>query len=100
MNWLQLNQQAHPNNLLKRLGNYLDWQDIKRKLEDVYSPIAMDVHVSSDLHCKQRPDETLQEYIQKFTDLNEKLMGIDPANITNHFIIFLFTKNLYNKSIG
>ena len=24
--------------MLKRLGNKIDWQDIKRKLEEVYSP--------------------------------------------------------------
>ena len=34
-----------------------------------------------------------------FTDLPEKAMGIDPANITNHVIIFLFIKALYNKDI-
>ena len=55
--------------------------------------------MASDLHHKQRPDETLQEYIQNFTDLTEKAMGIDPGKITKHVIIFLFTKNLYNKDI-
>ena len=75
-----------PYKMLERLGNDLDWYDIKRKLKEVYS--------SSDLHHKQRPDETLQEYIQKFTNLTEKAMGIDPANITDQVIIFLFIKNL------
>ena len=40
--------------------------NIKRKLEELYSPIATELHVAIDLHCKQRPDETLQKYIQKF----------------------------------
>ena len=40
----------------------------------------MESHAASNLHCKQRPDETLQEYIQKFMDLTEKAMGSDPAN--------------------
>ena len=57
-------------------------------------PIATEVHAASDLHCKQRPDETLQEYIQTFTDLTEKAMETNPANITNRVVIFLFIKNL------
>ena len=32
-------------------------------------------------------------------DLTKKTIGIDPANITNHVIILLFIKNLYNKDI-
>ena len=47
--------------MLKRLGNDLDWHEIKRKLEEVYSAIATEVHTASDLHHKQRTDETLQE---------------------------------------
>ena len=58
--------------MFNKLCNNIDWQDIKRKLEEVYSPIAMGVHAASDLHCKQRPDETLQEYIQNFTDLTKR----------------------------
>ena len=57
--------------MLKRLGNDIDWHEIKTKLV-VYSPIATEVHAASDAHCKQQPDETLQECIQNFTDLTEK----------------------------
>ena len=64
----------------------------------MYSTIATKVHTSSDLHRKQRPDETLQEYIQNFTDLTEKPICVDQA-ITNQVIIFLFIKNLYDKDI-
>ena len=54
----------------------------------------------SDFNWKQRPDETLQEHVQNFTDLTEKkTIGIDPANITNYVIIFLFIKKLYDKDI-
>ena len=37
----------------KRLGNDLDWHEIKRKLEEMYSLIATKVHAMSDLHHKQ-----------------------------------------------
>ena len=60
--------------------------------------MVIEVHVVSDLHWKQRPDETWQEYIH-FTNLTEKAMGINPANITNCVIILFFIKNVYNKDI-
>ena len=35
------------------MGNDLSCQDIKKKLEEVYSPIVTEVHAASDLHRKQ-----------------------------------------------
>ena len=46
-----------PYKILKRMGNDLSWQEIKWKLEEVYSVIAMDVHTPSELHRKQQSDE-------------------------------------------
>ena len=46
------------------------------ELGEVFFPIATKVHTASDLHHKQRPDETLQEYIQNFTDLTKKYEGL------------------------
>ena len=43
----------------------------------MYSLIATKAPAASDLHCKQWPDETLQEYIKNFTDLTEKALGTD-----------------------
>ena len=61
-----------PYKVLKRTCNNVTWQDIERKLEDVYASIPMEGHTVRDLHRKQRPDEILQEYIHHFTDLTEK----------------------------
>ena len=36
-----------PYKMLKQLGNNTDWQDIERKLEDMYFPITMEVHTAS-----------------------------------------------------
>ena len=88
-----------PYKVSKRMVNDLSWQKNKWKLEEVFSQIATEVHAASDLHKKQWPDETLQEYIQHFTDLVEKAMWADPANIKNRVIIFLFMKKLYNCDI-
>ena len=53
-----------PYKVLKGIGNNANWPDIKRKLEEVYSPIATAVQAASDLLRKQIPDVTLQKYIQ------------------------------------
>ena len=50
--------------MLKRIGRDINWQDIQKTLEEVYSPIATEVHASSDLHQKQWLDKILQEYIK------------------------------------
>ena len=51
-----------PYKMLKMLANDLDWLEIKRKLEEIYSPIATKVNATSNLHHRQQPDETLQVY--------------------------------------
>ena len=84
---------GNPYKMLKRLGNDIDQDIIKRKMEEVYSPIATKVHATSDLHHKPRPDKALQEHIQNFTNLTEKAMRTDPANITNRVKKFLLVKN-------
>ena len=61
--------------MLKRMGKDRNWQDIKKKMEEVYSPIGTEVLVASDLHGKQRPDKTLQECKQNFTDSTTKGHG-------------------------
>ena len=85
--------------MLQTMGRARRWHEIRKKLEVLYLFIATDIHGVNDLHRKQCPDGTLQEYIQNFTDLTNKAMGINPANIKNRAIIFLFIKNLYNKDI-
>ena len=39
-----------PYNLLKRIGKDTSCQEVKRKLEEVYSPTVMEVHTASNLH--------------------------------------------------
>ena len=42
-----------PYKMLKRMDGARSWPVIKKTLEEVYSPIATEVHVASDLHRKQ-----------------------------------------------
>ena len=67
---------------------------LKKKLE-VYSPIATEVHVL--VTCIE--NNGMMRHCNNFTDLTEKAVGVDTANITNRAIIFLFIKSLYNKDI-
>ena len=81
----------------KRMGGVSNWLEIKKKLEEVYSPIAPEIHAASDLHRKQGPDKTIQESAHNFTDVTEKVMGVDQVIIMNVVIIFLSIKNLYKN---
>ena len=38
---------------LEWMGGARHWPEIKKKLEEVYSPIATEVHATSDPHRKQ-----------------------------------------------
>ena len=53
---------------------------------EVYSTIAMEVHTASDLHQKQRPDETFLESIQNFTNLNEKEWELTQLTLLSNYI--------------
>ena len=39
------------------------WDDLKCKLQEVYSMVATDYHAATELLRKQRPNESLQDYI-------------------------------------
>ena len=75
-----------------------NWPEVRKKLEEVYSPIATEVWVTSDFY-KNNSLMRHCEYIHSFTYLTENVVGVDPANITNRVIISLFIKNIYNKDI-
>ena len=75
------------------------WSKLKRRLQKVYSLVATDVHVATDLLRKQCADESLQDYIAYWTEMCHRSMKLDLMNIDNKLMIILFIKNLYNKDI-
>ena len=76
------------------------WSKLKRKLQGVYSLVAIDIHAATDLLRKQCADESLQVYIAYWTEKwSNRSMKHDLMNIDNKFMIILFIKNLYNKDI-
>ena len=81
--------------ILKRMGRDKNWQDIRRKLEEVYS-----TNCAKSTYSQWFTQKTvIRQNIQNFMDLTEKDLGVDPAPITNWVILFLFSRNLYNKDI-
>ena len=45
------------------------WSQLKRKLQEVYSLVATDMHAAPDLLRKQHADELLQDYIAYWTEM-------------------------------
>ena len=75
------------------------WNKLKKKLQEVYSLVATDVHVVTDLLRKQHEDELLQDYIAYWTEMYHQSMKQDPTTIYNKLMAVFFIKNLYNKDI-
>ena len=75
------------------------WDDLKCKLQEVYSMVAMEYHAATDLLRIQRPNESLQDYITYWTEMCHCSMKMDSSRIKNNLGIVLFVKNMYNKNI-
>ena len=75
------------------------WSELKRKLQEVFSLGATDMHVAMDLLRKQCADELLQDYIAYWTEMCHGSMKCDPTTIDNKLMIILFIKNIYNTDI-
>ena len=75
------------------------WDDLKCKLQEVYLMVAMGYHTATDFLRKQKPNESLQDYITYWTEMCHPSMKIDPSAINNKLVIVLFVKNMYSKEI-
>ena len=77
------------------------WDDLKCKLQEVYSIVAMEYHAATDLLRKQRPSESLQDYIVYWTEMCHCSMKMDLSMINNKLVIVLFIKTCtIKKFIG
>ena len=76
------------------------WSELNRILQEVYSFVATNVHVTTDLLRKQCADELLQDNISYWTEMCHRSMKHDLTNIDNKLVIVLFITNLYNKDIS
>ena len=89
-----------PYKMISQTPSNTAWSKLKNRLQEVYSLVATDVHVATDLLLrKQHTDELLQDYIAFWTEMCHRSMKCDPMNIDNKLVIVLFIKNLYNNDI-
>ena len=85
--------------MISQTPNNTAWSKLKRKLQEVYSSVATDIHVAIDLLRKQHAYELLQDYIAIWTEMCHQSMKCDPMTIDNKLMIVLFIRNLDNKDI-
>ena len=73
--------------------------DLKCKLQEMHLMVATKYNTATDLLRKQRPNESLQDYIANWTEMCHCSMKIDQSMINHKLVIVLFVKNMYNKEI-
>ena len=61
--------------------------------------VAMEYHAATDLLRKQRPNESLQDYIAYWMAMYHISIKMHPGMINNKIVIVLFVKIMYNKEI-
>ena len=61
--------------------------------------LATEYHAADDPLRKQRPIESLQDYIAYWTEMCHCSMKMDLSTVNNKLVIVLFVKNMYNKEI-
>ena len=89
-----------PHKMIKRLRREKFWEYIKEKLQITYSKLATDVHASTDLNQnKQKRQEPLEDFIERFYQNYKRVTGEDPARTRNPHTINTFVQNLYNRDI-
>ena len=85
--------------MISRCPKETPWDDLKCKLQEVYSMVATDYHATTDLLRKTRPNESFQDYITYWAETCHCNMKMDPSTINNKQVIIFFVKNMYNKEI-
>ena len=69
---------------------------VKRGLCQVFSPVATQVHAAIQMYSRlQVANGTLQEYIQRFTDLVIHATGAEPTLVTCQVTIILFVRQFF-----
>ena len=61
--------------------------------------VAMEYDTATDLLRKQRPNESLQDYIGYWTEMCYQSMKMDQSTINNKLVNVLFITNVYYKEI-
>ena len=76
------------------------WDAVKKRLCHLFSPVTTKVHVATQIHSRPKTaNETLQEYIQRLTDLIIHATSTDPTSVTCQVTIILFIRHLFKREI-
>ena len=83
-----------PYKMIFQCPNETLWDDLKCKLQEVYWRADMEYHTASNLLRKQRPNESLQDYISYWMEMCRNSLKIGLSTINNRLIIVLFIRNM------
>ena len=72
-----------PYKMISQCPNETPWDDLKCKLQEMYSMVATEYHTATDLLRKQRPNESLQYYITYWTEMCHCSMKMDLSTFSN-----------------
>ena len=72
-----------PYKMISQTPSNTAWSELKRKLQEIYSLVATDVHAATDLLRKQCANELLQDYITYLTEMCHESMKHDSMSIDN-----------------
>ena len=76
------------------------WETVKKRLCQVFSPLTTKKCAATKIHCRpQAVEETLQRYIQRFTDLVIQVMGTNSIAVTCWVTTVLFIRHLFNNEL-
>ena len=85
--------------MILQCPNETPWDNLKHKLQEVYSMVVTEYHTATNLLRKRRPKESLKDYIAYWMEMCHHSIKMDPSVINNKLVIILFIKNMYNKEI-
>ena len=72
-----------PYKMISQTPSNTAWSELKRKLQEVYSLVTIDLHAATDLLRKQHANESLQGYIAYWTEMCHQSMKYNPMTIDN-----------------
>ena len=77
-----------PYKMISQCPHETPWDNLKHKLQEVYSLVATEYHAATDLLRKQRPNESLQDYIAYCMEMCHHSIRMDQVN--NKLVLVLF----------
>ena len=70
------------------------WDEIKVKLHERFYECTSIAAAQNKLSCLKQGDDSIHEYITKFTDLLEHACSVTPSDTSTGFLINLFIKDI------